>query len=241
MESTAVLQNIEQLERYGKSISDMPKEAFKGQGKILFSAFRSKVGLLGLAPFLFKVLKERGRILNKYAKEYSELQNKTPKGAKEITMLIAVFNVMAKKESREEAYDCVKGIFQKVSIQSMPALYQIDDLIKCEGDVFDNFKKFTINMFESSAQEFSVMEIKECENRLRIIVDRCLNVEAGKMFDCPEIAKLGCDHDLSGFPLIESRVNAEFRRPCTLAKGGEYCDFNFYRTGFAPKGDYENK
>ncbi len=61
------------------------------------------------------------------------------------------------------------------------------------------------------------------------------------MFDCPEIAKLGCDHDLAGYPCIEDRCNAEFRRPCTLAKGGEYCDFHFYRKGFAPKGDFENK
>ncbi len=61
------------------------------------------------------------------------------------------------------------------------------------------------------------------------------------MFDCPEIAKLGCDHDLAGYPPIEDRVNATFRRPCTLAKGDACCDFNFYRKGFEPKGAYVNK
>ncbi len=48
---------VEQLERYGKSISDLPKEAFKGQGKIMFRIFRKKFGLFGLLPFTFRVLK----------------------------------------------------------------------------------------------------------------------------------------------------------------------------------------
>ena len=33
---------------------------------------------------------------------------------------------------------------QKVAIYSMPALYQIDDLVRCEGDPFDNFVNFNI-------------------------------------------------------------------------------------------------
>ncbi len=232
---------VEQLERYGKSISDLPKEAFKGQGKIMFRIFRKKFGLFGLLPFTFRVLKERRHLLKQYAKEYQNLQKLTPKGAAEITMMISLFNVIAQRESREKAYEFVKSIFQSVALRSMPALYQLDDLEKCEGDMFDNYKKFNIAMFKGSTQDFHVKAIEESENHLRIIVDKCLNVEAGKMFDCPEIAKLGCDHDLAGYPPIEDRVNATFRRPCTLAKGGTCCDFNFYRKGFEPKGTYVNK
>ncbi len=232
---------VEELKRFGKSISDMPKEAFEGQGKVIFAAFRNKFGLFGLLPFAFQVLKERRRILKQYADQYKELRVLTPKGAKEITMMIAMFNVIAKRESREEAYEFVKGIFQSIALKSLPALYQLDDLMKCEGDVFDNFKKFNIAMFEAGDRDFHVREIEETDNHLRIVLDRCLNVEAGKMFDCPEIAKLGCDHDLASYPFVEPHVNAEFRRPCTLAKGGDCCDFNFYRKGFAPEGPFENK
>ena len=45
-------------------------------------------------------------------------------------------------------------------------------------------------------------------------------------FDCPEIAKLSCYPDLSGYPVILDRVNADFRRPHTLAKGDAYFDFH---------------
>jgi hypothetical protein len=60
-------------------------------------------------------------------------------------------------------------------------------------------------------------------------------------FGADELGKSGCDHDCFSYPLIEDRVNAVFRRPQTLAKGGTCCDFNFYRKGTEPKGPYENK
>jgi hypothetical protein len=232
---------VEQLERYGKSLTEFPEDALKGQGKIMFAAFRRKFGLLGLVPFSFRVLWERHRLLKQHAQEYRELYELMPRPAKEITMLIAIFNAIARKESREQAYVFVKSIFQVIALKSLPAIYQLDDLVRCDGDVFDNFKKFNVAMFEAGDRDFHVQKFEETDNHLRIVVDRCLNVEAGKMFDCPEIGMLGCDHDLAGYPHVDPVVNAEFRRPCTLAKGGSYCDFNFYRKGFAPKGPFENK
>jgi hypothetical protein len=232
---------VEDLERFGKSLSDVPKDVFKGQGKVIFAAFRNKFGLLGLIPFTFRVVLERRRILKQYSKQYDELVKLTGNLAKEPPMLIAMFNVIAITESREQAYEFVKGIFQIIALKSLPAIYQLDDLVKCEGDVFDNFKKFNIAMFEAGDRDYHVKEMEEDENHLRIVVDSCLNVEVGKMFDCPEIAKLGCDHDLASYPFVDPVVNAEFRRPCTMAKGDSLCDFNFYRKGFAPQGAFENK
>ena len=46
--------------------------------------------------------------------------------------------------------------------------------------------------------------------------------------------KIGCDFDWD-YPVIVDRVNAEFRRPCTIAKGSDYCEFSFYRKGAAPE------
>ena len=234
-------QKVEDLERFGKSLSDFPKEAFQGQGKVIFSAFRKKFGLLGLIPLAFRVVAERRRILKQYPVQYAELVRLTGKLAKEPLLMVSMFNVIARTESREQAYEFVKGIFQIIALKSLPAIYQLDDLVKCEGDVFDNFRKFNVAMFKAGNRDYNVKEIKEDDNHLRIVVDSCLNVEIGKMFDCPEIAKLGCDHDLASYPFVEPAVNAEFRRPCTMAKGDEYCDFNFYRKGFAPQGVFENK
>ena len=42
-------------------------------------------------------------------------------------------------------------------------------------------------------RRFRVQKIEEDDNHPRFVVDRCLNVEAGKMSGCPEIAKLGGD------------------------------------------------
>ena len=234
-------QTVEDLERFGKSLSDLPKDVFKGQGKVILAAFRKKFGLFGLVPFAFRVVLERRQILKRYSKQYDELVRLTGNLAKEPLIMIAMFNVIARTESREQAYEFVKGIFQIIALKSLPAIYQLDDLVKCEGDVFDNFKKFNIAMFEAGDRDYHVKEIEEDDNHLRIVVDSCLNVEIGKMFDCPEIAKLGCDHDLASYPFVDPVVNAEFRRPCTMAKGDSLCDFNFYRKGFAPQGAFENK
>ena len=40
----------------------------------------------------------------------------------------------------------------------MPVLYQIDDLVKCEGDTFENFLKFNAAWFEAmnAAGDFKV-------------------------------------------------------------------------------------
>jgi len=46
----AAAKRLEQLERYGMSLFDMPKEAFIGQGRVILAAFSKKIGLIGLFP-----------------------------------------------------------------------------------------------------------------------------------------------------------------------------------------------
>ena len=125
----------------------------------------------------------------------------------------------------------------------MPALYQIDELVQCEGDPFENFMNFNAAWFnamqEAGTYDVDTNMIERDEQT--IVVSRCANVALGQAFDCPEIAKLGCDHDLAGYPVILDKVNAEFRRPHTMAKGDEYCDFHFYRKGTAPDTEHLNK
>jgi hypothetical protein len=234
---------IEELSQYGKTLSGLPREAIKQQEAIVFREIRKKFGLLGMVPFFIRVLLERRRLIKNYPAAYQEALKLSKDTAKEITMLIAVFNLIASRSGRDNAYEFVQNIFQKVAVYSMPAFYQINELVKCEGDVFENFKKFNIAWFNAMNEEgtWIVDEMKDEKDELTIVVTKCANCVLGEAFDCPEIAKLGCDHDLAGFPLIVDKVNVEFRRPHTLAKGDEYCDFHFHRKGKAPDTEHLNK
>ncbi len=234
---------VEQLSQYGKTLSGIPKEAMKKQQAIVLRELRRKYGLLGILPFFIKVFFEKRALIKKYSEAYKEVLKFGKITAKELPMLIAMFNVVAKKEGRENAYEFVKGIFQKVAVYSLPAMYQIDDLVKCEGDKFDNFVKFNMAWFNAMNEEgtWKVKEMKREKDQLTIVVDYCSGCDISDAFDCPEVAKLGCDHDLAGYPVFIDRVDAEFRRPHTIAKGDEYCDFNFYRKGTAPDTEHLNK
>jgi hypothetical protein len=240
---------VEELSQYGKTLTGLPKEAMKKQRAIVLREILKKLGLFGIVPFFIRLFFEQRALKKKYPEAYRETLKLGKDAAKEFPMLIAMFNIIAgkegkkEKEEKENAYEFVKSIIQKVAIHSMPALYQIDDLVKCEGDTFDNFVKFNIAWFNAMNEEgtWKVKEIKEEKDKLTIIVTECANCEVGRAFDCPEIAKLGCDHDLAGYPVIVDRVNAQFRRPHTIAKGDEYCDFMFYRKPTAPDTEHLNK
>lgn len=234
---------VEDLSQYGKTLTGLPKEVMRIQRTIVFREIRKKFGLLGILPFFIRLLLEKRTIIKSHPKAVQEALTVGDDAAKELPMLIAMFNVIAKKEGRENAYEFVKSIFQKIAIYSMPAMYQIDDLVKCEGDTYENFNKFTSSWFKAmnEAGTWKIKDLKEEKDELSFIVYECANCLLGKAFDCPEIAKLGCDHDLAGYPVILDKVNAEFRRSHTIAKGDEYCDFYFYRKGTAPDTEYLNK
>lgn len=234
---------VEELSQYGKTLTGLPKEALKKQRAIVMGEIRKKFGIIGMVPFFLKVLLEQKRLKKDHPQAYQEALKLSKETADEITMLAAMFNILSRKKGKDKAYEFVKGIFEKVAVHSMPALYQIDDLVRCEGDVFENFKKFNIAWFRAMNEEgtWIVDEIVEEEDKLTIIVTQCANCVVGEGYDCPEIAKLGCDHDLAGYPVILDRVNAELRRPHTLAKGDEFCDFMFYRKGTAPDTEHLNK
>jgi hypothetical protein len=234
---------VEELSQYGKTLSGLPKETKSKQMTIVLHEIRKKFGLLGMIPFFIRVFLEQHALKKKYPEAYRKALKLGKAEANDISMLIAMFNLIARKEGRENAYEYVKSIMQKIAIHSMPAFYQIDDMVKCEGDTFENFIKFTAAWFKAMNEEgtWILDEIKEEKDELTMIVTECTNCVISKAFDCPEIAKLGCDHDLAGYPVILDRVNAEFRRPHTIAKGDEYCDFHFYRKGTAPDTEHLNK
>ncbi len=103
--------------------------------------------LLGILPFFIEMLLEQKRLKKDYPDAYREALKISKDTAKEVTMLIALFNVVVRKDSREDAYAFVRGIFQKVAVHSMTAFYQIDELVQCEGDPIENFTKFNVAWF----------------------------------------------------------------------------------------------
>ena len=234
---------VEELSQYGKTLSEIPREALKKQKRIVLHEVGSTYGWLGILPFFVRIVFGQRDLKKNYPEAYQQARRISENAAKEITMLVSMFNLLAKKEGKEKAYNFLKKIFQEMAIYSMPAYYQIDDLVRCDGDVFDNFVKFNIAWFNAMNDEgtWIVDTIEREDDKLTIIISECANCVISKAFDCPEIAKLGCDHDLAGYPVILDRVNAEFRRPHTIAKGDDYCDFMFYRKGTAPDTSHLNK
>jgi hypothetical protein len=233
---------VHELEQYGKPLT-FPKEAQPKQFRIVLSVLRERYGLVGLLPFVVRFLAEQRRLRRSHPDLIARATALGPEVATEMVLLVALFNVAAVRMGRENAYEMLRDIFQKVSVHTMPAIYQLDELVTCEGDVFDNFKRYNVAMFEAMNREgtWKSDSIEESPDRLRIRVVSCANVDLFSAIGAPELARLGCDHDLSGYPVILDAVDAEFRRPCTLAKGGEFCDFNFYRKGTAPPTEHLNR
>ena len=233
---------VNDLSQYGKPLT-FPKEVQGRQIGIVFRAIREEFGIMGVLPFLARVVREQRALRRQHPNVIDEARKLGPEVAREMVMLTALFNVAAARLGRGPAYDFLRRLFQRIAVFTMPAIYQIDELVACEGDVFDNFKDFNQAMFEAMDREgtWKSDSIVDEPDRLRIKVVSCANVDLFTAIGAPELAKLGCDHDLAGYPVILDRVDAEFRRPCTLAKGGTYCDFNFYRRGSAPPTEAANR
>lgn len=233
---------VEDLAQYGKTLR-MPKEVVKKQKKIVMGILKEEFGTLGLIPFFFNVMKERRRIKNEFPETMKKIYTLGKETRTEFLMFSSMFRVLSRRMGRENAYDFLKNIMQKIAPISMPAIYQLDDLLRCVGDTFENFKKYNIAMFKAMHEEGTWKNdmIQDEKNKLTIRVTSCANVDLFGEAECPELAKLGCDHDLAGYPVILDRVNAEFRQPHTIAKGDDCCDFMFYRKGTAPDTELLNK
>jgi hypothetical protein len=233
---------VEQMSSYGRPLT-FPREVQTKQIGIVLSAIREEFGLLGVAPFLLRVLVEQRRLRRAHPDLVVEAGRIGPEVSTELLLLTSLFKVTARRKGREQAYAFLKRIFQRVAQYSMPAIYRVDELVACDGDVFENFKEFNKAMFAAMDRQgtWNTASVVDEPDRLRIRVVSCANVELFTAIGCPELGKLGCDHDLAGYPVILDRVHAEFRRPRTLAKGDDCCDFNFYRRGTAPPTEHLNK
>jgi hypothetical protein len=226
---------VEDLAQYGNALDDFPKGLMLKQARIFMSELRRRYGMVRLARFMVPIIRQRRRIQRTYSEPVAQLRHEWGSGAvNEALMMSALFYVLVPREGREGAYEVVKGIFQRVAPHSMKGLYQSADLARCNGDRFTNFKKFHLALFDASQQLFPNHQT-DTGDLLITTVTKCSNVEVFTGLGCPELGKLGCDHDLAGYPAIANEHDFEFRRPTTIAKGSETCEFRFYRKGTAPE------
>jgi hypothetical protein len=225
---------VEDLSRYGKPLDDMPKRVIARQGLVLLGELRRRYGVLGLVRMMVPMVRERREILRSFPDVVADLRRDFGSGAvSEALGMTALFNVLVPIEGREGAYEVARTIFQRIAPMSMRALYQADDLARCEGDAFENFKEFHVALFDASQQLFPNTQTDEGD-LFTSTVTRCGNVEVFTALGAPELGRLGCDHDLAGYPTIRDEFGFEFRRPTTIAKGADVCRFRFYRQGTAP-------
>jgi len=233
---------VEELEMYGEALQ-MPKEAMKKQAKIIFGLLRKEFGVFGLPSLILGMRKHSKRITKQYPDAVKKARSVSAVFEKELKTMGSLFSAIADKKGRKYAKNFMIRMAHNVAIVSMPAIYQISDLVKCEGDVFDNYKKMNRALFTTTNRMGTWKHdgFHETEDLLEFKVTTCANIELFEAIDCPELNIFGCEHDLAGYPLIEEATNSEFRRHCALAKGGDCCHFKFYRKGTAPDNAHLNK
>ncbi len=198
---------------------------------------KRKYGWFGRIPFFIRVYFEQRRLKKQHADAIAQLLGEPDHpGGKEFAGLVAMFNTFARTDGREGAQKLVLEMFQRMAAEAgMAALYQVDELVDCEGDVYENFTKFNIALFEGSQHLYDSTHSIVNPDKHTVTVTRCVNVELADALGCPELRSLGCNFDIGGYPAIENRVNIEFRRPITIANGSDRCEFSFYRKGTAPE------
>ena len=130
---------VEELDKFGAKL-EMPKEAVKEQDKIIFRALRERFGMWGMIG----IFKDTFTNQHRSKKEYPETRRKAAAISevieKELFLFSGIFLALAKLLGREEAYEFFKKkMMNEIAKTSMVSLYQVDDMKKCEGDIFENF------------------------------------------------------------------------------------------------------
>lgn len=230
---------VEELSSYGTAFDHMPLKALILQLRVMFSELRRKFGLLGTFSFIWKVLRKRKQLRKDYGETVKKRFADVPSSLiAELYMMSSMYLVVADAEGKEAAYGFLRGIFRRIGPTAHETLYNVRDLRKCEGDIFSNFRKLNQSIFEKSAEKgfYNLEEIRDSENLQYIRLTTCLNVDTFGTLGVPELGRLGCDIDKSGYApdAMGNKVDLDFRRPRTLVNGDESCDFYYYRKGHAP-------
>ncbi len=229
------LSEIKNIHYYGKKFPFIPW-SFKSKIKVSLvfaKTLYQKIGFIEFLNFwLFVLPVNLIQTYKKGKKGFKMMKNSFGTMAEiEWLLLVIIYKFLEKKKDKEFAYQFSKDAIQEASKFMMSDFYQAKKLSEFE-DPFETFWTFHKAMFKDDPNypnEF--IEEKNCKIML---VHECKNCIVSNL-TIPELAKLGCDHDISGYKSIEKLTKMEFRRPQTLAKDDKSCKFMFFREGTAPK------
>jgi hypothetical protein len=205
----------------------------------MFSELTRELGVFRIVGFFRQVSRKQNQLKKQYGDIVNERFADVPSSAvMEMYLMSAMYLALADREGKEKAFEFVKRIFQKIGPAGHEALYDIEDLVKCPGDIYTNFCQLNRSMFESSARKgfYKLEGFKDSEDLQYLRVTKCLNIDFMSTLGCPELARLGCIADIAGYApeAMGNKVNLDFRRPRTMANGDKTCEFYYYRKGHAP-------
>jgi hypothetical protein len=235
MNSERQISDINKVPYYGKSFPFIPWTfVSKAKVSIVFAkTLYKKTGLLLFLNFWFlqlpfktiKTLKKNKKGLRLMKKSFGSMAKL------EWFLLIAIYHFLEKRNGKDKAYSFAKEAIQECSKFMMNDFYQAKELAKFK-DPFEAFWEYHKAMFTDDPNYPNEL-IDERDCKIMMVHD-CRNCEIAKL-TIPELAPLGCDHDITGYKSIEKLTKMEFRRPQTLAKDGKPCKFMFFREGTAPQ------
>lgn len=233
---------VEQLSQYGKGL-EMPRYTLKHQKRILLKILKREFGSFGMISVMIGMMKHTKKLKKQYPDMVKLAASVGKDQDKQVISTAALFLSMADKRGRVYAAGLMKSLIQQVAPITLPAIHAQYDVVKCEGDIFTNFKKFTKELFVGCDKQGTWKNdgFIDTENCLEFKVTSCINVELMQGLGCPELIRMGCDHDLGAYHLMEEGTQCSFRRSKTIANGDDYCHFFYHRKGTAPDTAHLNK
>jgi len=241
MRDEKLIEEVRKLPNYGVHITGLTKAGAKAMPKITYEVFKEKFGAIEAIKLIAKAYPKGAKIAKANPEAMEKLRGYSAHSAREFPLLIGMFLLVAEKlGSRRRAYDEVfKEIIERDATPSMADLYEVDKLEKL-SDPYEAFKEYNYGLFLGE-KNFPIDEFVDNGDSFSFNVTSCIQAQLAKDFGIDELGELGCDHDCAGYPTIEDRVNAVFRRPETIAKGDKHCSFKFYRKGTEPEQTRPNK
>ena len=120
---------VEELSQFGKAL-EMPKEGMKKQEKVIFNLLKKEIGLFGFISLTLKMKKEVKRLKNEFPEAVLKAKTIGKDMDKQMLMMASLFFAIANKRGRKYAKSFMEGMIQKVASVSMPAIYQLNDLVQ---------------------------------------------------------------------------------------------------------------
>ncbi len=225
---------ISKVPYYGKKFPFIPWK-FSSKIKVSFvfaKILYKKIGFLKFFKFWLIIFPLIFLKTYKKYKKWLKMMNSSFWKMSEIEwlLLIIIYEYLEKIKNKDFAYDFSKQAIQEASKFMMNDFYQAD-ILKNFEDPFEAFWTYHKAMFKDDPNypnEF--IEEKDCKI---MMVHDCKNCKIADL-TIPDLAKLGCDHDITWYQAIADKLKMEFRRPQTIAKDNKPCKFMFFRKWKAP-------